>query len=221
MLACVYVVAFVGVLTAGLVFAHTAIHQFSALQAFLALFEVVNLLICIWEIALFSYATKVAKEYRGFREKYGVNGELPRPMILFQDITLDQAISLEFWSTIWSTYALMDPAYQDCTSFGFWIDTGNGITTLIPTVLAAIGMTWDVMPPRVLGLISFVVHYQEFYGTVIYFSQYLYNEKYVGQPLLNKTIVATSNAFWIIAPAIAMWTFYTLIDTNNADIFRT
>jgi hypothetical protein len=61
----------------------------------------------------------------------------------------------------------------------------------------------------------------EFYGTVIYFSQYLYNEKYVGQPLLNKTIVATSNAFWIIAPAIAMWTFYTLIDTNNADIFRT
>jgi hypothetical protein len=59
-------------------------------------------------------------------DRYGVNGELPRPMILFQDITLDQAISLEFWSTIWSTYALMDPAYQDCTSFGFWIDTGNG-----------------------------------------------------------------------------------------------
>lgn len=99
MLACVYVVAFVGGITAGLVAAHTAIHSFSSLQAFLvsgskcrtqvhsvipricssanfdflaglqALFEVVNLMICLWEIALFSYAGKVANEYREFREK--------------------------------------------------------------------------------------------------------------------------------------------------------
>lgn len=47
-------------------------------------------------------------------------------MLLFQDISLSQALSFSFWSTIWSTYALMDPAYQDCTSWGFWIDTGNG-----------------------------------------------------------------------------------------------
>eukprot|EP00035_Acanthoeca_spectabilis_P037362 m.44832 g.44832 ORF g.44832 m.44832 type:complete len:223 (-) comp8575_c0_seq1:4209-4877(-) len=221
MLACVYVVAFVGGITAALVAAHTAIHSFSSLQAFLALFEVVNLMICLWEIALFCYAGKVANEYREFREKWGTKGQLPQPMLLFQDISLSQALSFSFWSTIWSTYALMDPAYQDCTSWGFWIDTGNGFTTLIPTIVTAVGMTWDIMPPRILGLLGFVVHYQEFYGTVIYFCQYLYNERYVDQPTSNKLIVALSNTYWMLAPGIAMWAFYDLIETNSAAVFRT
>jgi hypothetical protein len=32
-------------------------------------FEVVNVMICLWEIALFTYAKEVQREYREFREK--------------------------------------------------------------------------------------------------------------------------------------------------------
>lgn len=35
-----------------------------------ALFEVVNLMICIWEIALFTYAKEIQKDYKILREKY-------------------------------------------------------------------------------------------------------------------------------------------------------
>jgi hypothetical protein len=47
-------------------------------------------------------------------------------MILLQDVTLSDVLSLRFWATIWSTYALLDPSYQDTTTWGFWVDTGNG-----------------------------------------------------------------------------------------------
>eukprot|EP00038_Savillea_parva_P025704 m.49095 g.49095 ORF g.49095 m.49095 type:complete len:224 (+) comp7073_c0_seq1:95-766(+) len=220
MLACVYIAAFVGGITAALVYAHTVIHGLSPLQIFLVLFEVVNLLICIWELALFRYASKISKEYRGFREKWGTHGQLPQPFILFQDVTASQVLSLEFWATIWSTYALMDRSYQDTESWGFWVDSGNGVTTLLPTILTALGMTWDILPPRVFGLVCFVAHYQEFYGTVIYFCQYLYNEKYKDQPTMNRAIVAGANAYWMLAPAVAMWAFYTVIMTGSVSVFR-
>ena len=35
--------------------------------------------------------------------------------------------------------SLLDPSYVSSTSFGFWIDTGNGITTLVPTLLLSYG----------------------------------------------------------------------------------
>ncbi len=46
----------------------------------------------------------------------------------------------------------------------FWIDAGNGHVTLLPSVLFAVGMTWDLVPPRLLGLVSFVYFWQMFYG---------------------------------------------------------
>jgi hypothetical protein len=46
----------------------------------------------------------------------------------------------------------------------FWIDTGNGHVTLLPTILFAMGMTWDVLPARVLGTLGIVYFWQMFYG---------------------------------------------------------
>lgn len=221
MLTCVYIAAFVVTVTGGAVYGHATVHGFSSLQAFLALFEAVNLMIALWEIALFTYARKVSKEYRQLKEKWGSKGQLPQPMILFEDIPASKAFTLEYWASIWSTYALMDPAYQDCTSFGFWIDCGNGITTLIPTALTLVAMTWDIgLSPRFFGLVCFVVHYQEFYGTVLYFGQYVYNKKYTDQPTMNRLIVLFSNVFWMVAPGLAMYASAIIIHTGTLDIFR-
>ena len=81
-------------------------------------------------------------------------------------------------------------------------------------------MTWDVMSPRLFGLVCFVAHYQEFYGTVIYFCAYIYNERYVDQPMANKAIVSSSNLYWMIAPGIAMWAFYRVVEENSLAVFR-
>ena len=40
----------------------------------------------------------------------------------------------------------------------------------------------------------------EFYGTVIYYSSYMYNRRYVDQPFGNKMLVVVSNGLWIIFP---------------------
>lgn len=98
-----------------------------------ALFEVVNVMICIWEIALYKYQSHIQKEVEGFRKKYGTKGKLPSPIILFQDASLAQVLTLKYWATIWSTYALMDDSYADTKSWGFWVDSGNGVTTLFPS----------------------------------------------------------------------------------------
>ena len=54
------------------------------------------------------------------------------------------------------------------TSFGFWIDTGNGVVTMIPTALLSYGATWDVpgVSARALGVVGLVFNYQMLYGTV-------------------------------------------------------
>ena len=39
----------------------------------------------------------------------------------------------------------------------------------------SVGATWDVVSPRVLGVVGFVFNYQMAYGTVLYFSNYLLN----------------------------------------------
>ena len=88
------------------------------------------------------------------------------------------------------------------------------------TAAASVGMTWTVLPARALGVIGMLVHYQELYGTVIYFSTYFYNGRYKRQPLTNKGIVLFSNSLWIALPAVAMVASWELIATDSYDIFR-
>ena len=54
-------------------------------------------------------------------------------------------------------------SYQDQTTFGFFVDVGNGFTTLLPTLLWAVAMTWPVigMPARALGSMGLIKFYQE------------------------------------------------------------
>ena len=71
-------------------------------------------------------------------------------MILFRGISLSEALSLKTWASIWSTYAMIDPSYADTRSFGFWIDTGNGISTLIPTREHLIATHTHTLSPSVI-----------------------------------------------------------------------
>jgi hypothetical protein len=53
---------------------------------------------------------------------------------------------------------------------------------LLPTVAFALGMTWELMPARWLGMLGLISFYQMAYGTVIYFFQYVFNGRYHRSP---------------------------------------
>lgn len=154
-----YVVLFVGVIVGGLEYAHVSLHgSFNMLQLALAVFEAVNFWIALCEISLLLYSSKIQKSFKDIEAKLGI-GRLP-PVFLFDDAPLSRILTFEYWSKMWSQYSTLDPSYSETTSFGFCIDIGNGITTLIPTAIFALGMTWPVLPARWLGMIGLVVHYQ-------------------------------------------------------------
>ena len=138
---------------------------------------------------------------------------LPRPLCLFEDITLAQALSLKHWSIVFAQYASLDPSYVQHTSWSFWIDVGNGFTMLVPTVALSIAVTsWPEVPmiasitPRSVGIVAIVMNYQMFYGTVVYYCNYCYNRYDVGASATSKVVVFAANLVWIVGPLA--WIFY-------------
>lgn len=66
-----------------------------------------------------------------------------------------ELFSALFWSRVWSTYSLYDPSYSNRESFGFFVDVGNGWTTVAPTLLWLWCITVQpatFISPRVLGM---------------------------------------------------------------------
>lgn len=225
MYAFVYAAAFVLALWAPFVYAHVRAYgehlepAAVATHAALCLFNAINVMICLWENALYLHQGAIKAEYAKLKRRHGK--ALPPDGGLFRHVALRDAITLRFWATaIWSTYSLLDPSYSDCTSYGFWIDTGNGVSMPIPTLLLSVGMTWDVVPPRVLGAIALVANWQMLYGTVLYFSSYVHNRRYVGCSTFSVTVVVIANGIWIAFPALAMRVGWSLVESGTVNIVR-
>merc|ERR1712087_470457 len=100
-------------------------------------------------------------------------------------------------SQIWATYALLDPSYADMTTFGFWIDVGNGHFFLLPSLALNVAMTFDAgLPPRVVGIVGIVFNYVMMHGTFLYFASYLLNRRYQGCSRAAQCVVAFANGLW-------------------------
>jgi hypothetical protein len=179
----------------------------------LTLFTSINIVICVWEWSLFFNQAIVQREHKRLRKLQKKQGiDLPRPFCLFEKITVKQAISLKHWSIIWATYALLDPSYVEEQSFGFWVDTGNGITTVIPTIVLHIGSVRDLgVSPLVYGLIGFVFNYQMMYGTVLYFSNYTYHRYWEKASTMSRIVVFVSNMIWIVFPLWWMFVCFGIV----------
>ena len=84
-------------------------------------------------------------------------------------------VTHEHLSSLSHIASFFDASYADPKSYGFWIDSGNGFSTLLPGLLFAVGLTYDVLDARLLGVVGILQFYQEFYGTVLYFWSFCYN----------------------------------------------
>ena len=217
-----YVVAYHATFIAALVSWHYQTHggTISPTHIALATFLVINVWICVCEIALLCYPATIQRQGAAFVAEHGV-GVLP-PVFLFQRVTLSEVLSVRYWAIMWSTYAQLDPAYVDTTSFGYCVDVGNGVSTLLPSILFAVGMTAQaaLFPPRVLGMLGLIPFYQMMYGTVVYFFQYLFNKKYqLSSRAMFYGVVLTANGIWIAFPLLGMWASARLILEDSFAVF--
>lgn len=217
-----YVVVYHAAAAGALVAWHRSRHAvLSPVHALLAVFCVINAWICVCEIALLVHWATIQRQYAAFAAKFG-RGVLPSPIFLLERVALADVLSLKYWAVMWSTYSTLDPSYVDTGTFGFCVDVGNGVTTLVPTVLFALGMTAgaDLAPARWLGMLGLVKFYQELYGTCVYFFQYVFNRRYAGSPARHVYgVVVPANAIWIAFPALGMWASARLILDGSFAVF--
>jgi hypothetical protein len=77
-------------------------------------------------------------------------------------------------------------------------------------------MTFPILPPQVLGIVGLLLFYQKFYGTCLYFFQYLYNQRYKDRPLGGLIgVVGGTNGLWLVFPALGLYVSVRLILDSN------
>jgi hypothetical protein len=190
-------------------------------QIGLAFFLVVNVLIAWWEIALFVRQDQIRNEYDAIREPYRGREMAAVVQVFTRPIPLLSVFSFREWTRIWSTYSLFDPGYSDRRSFGYNIDVGNGFTTLVPAILFAFGMTFDLVPPRVLGIVGIIIFWQMFYGTAVYFFQFFNNDRHKGHSVRDVLLfVGVSNLSWLVFPLWGLCTSAQLILQGSYAVLR-
>lgn len=181
---------------------HQRVHGvYNATHIGLAFFLVINVLISWWEIALFVCQDQIHSEYEAIKEPYRGH-ELKRVGEVFaRPIPLLRVLSLREWTVIWSSYSLFDPGYSDRRSFGYNVDVGNGFTTIIPAIIFTFGMTFELLPARVLGIVGIIMFWEMFYGTAVYFFQFFNNGRHRGHSVRDLLLfVGITNLMWLVFP---------------------
>jgi hypothetical protein len=216
------IVAFVVGLTALHVGLHHAAHGVvNATQAALAFFLVVNLLVNLWEFVLHGQADRIRREWEEMQLPYK-GREAERAAEYFgSSVPLSQILAPRTWAGVWSSYALYDRGYADRRSYGWNIDVGNAWSTLLPALVFAWGMTYELVSARTLGMLGIAVFWQMFYGTAVYFFQFFNNKNHVGHSRASiAVVVGATNGLWFVFPLWGLWLCSQLIESNSYAIFR-
>jgi hypothetical protein len=193
---------------------------FNPHQMALAFFAWLNVIIALWEICLFLRIDLIEEQHRRFVAEYR-GRELERARDFFATpVPLRRLFSPALWAELWSTYSIFDDSYADRKSFGFFVDIGNGFSTLIPSLIFLYGMTFELVSARTLGIVGLLLFYQTWYGTIVYFSSFLLNKRYRGHTAMNLALfVGMSNGLWLTFPVWGMYVAVVLIKSDAYAIF--
>jgi len=189
------------------------VDQFNPLVLSLIFFNGLNILIALCEIALGRHIDLIKSDYEGLRKKYRGTEWDACVAFLTMPLTPAQVFDMRSWSKMWSTYALYDPSYQNSEAFGFFIDVGNGWSTIPTSLLALVALVRPdgtalegYASPLVVGCVGIASYWQIMYGTFIYFLSFIWNRRYQGfRPAEIWTFVVVSNGTWIIFPFVGIY----------------
>lgn len=203
-------------------------------------FNNLNVLIALCEIALGNNIEFIRNDYQNLIKEYR-NQKTGKPIMaeyLAGFAYLNTPLCLkdiydggQKWSRMWSTYSLWDPSYSNPESFGFFIDVGNGWSTILPCWLwnFAILLPHQFTPnnddsPTVVVLLGFIgacSYWQVLYGTIIYFLSFCWNKRYKNKPLAEVLgFVGFANGIWFFFPIACLWASYKLLlDRDPKSLF--
>jgi hypothetical protein len=202
-------------------------------------FNNLNILIALCEMALGRQIAYIKRNYRHLKAKYGPNPVDAAFAYFFTPLSLRELSFLDSkkWATMWSTYSLWDPSYQNDESFGFFIDVGNGYSTILPCLLWNVaicfprlfdddvagpsddGSPWTssmVMSPTLLGFVGAATYWQVLYGTLVYMLSFVWNRRHENRPKMEVVgFVGFANGIWIVFPMLALIASYRILLTND------
>ncbi len=196
---------------------HHQVHGvFNVHEAVLAFFLWLNAIIALWEICLFLRIELIEEQHARFVKEYK-GRELDRVIDFFQTkVPVAKVISPSVWAELWSSYSVFDPSYADRKSFGFFVDIGNGFSTLVPALVFLFGMTYEPISARALGIVGLLLFYQMWYGTIVYLTSYVMNRRYRGHSVFNVALfVGLSNGLWFAFPLWGMGVAITLVYSDS------
>lgn len=115
---------------------------------------------------------------------------------------------------------MFDGSYADRKTFGFAIDIGNGMSTLIPCLILHFAFTYQVFPAQIIGIIALLFFYQVTYGTLLYWVSFLLNKRH---KLIsfneNMLYIVGTNVPWVIFGLIGIYASIMMIIDNNYLVF--
>lgn len=201
--------------------AHYSLHGvLNTTYIIVAFFLVLNLLICFWELCLFFCIDHIKSRFDKHKEEFSDNKSEAVMNFMNSKVTLKNVASMKFWSETWSTYALFDGSYADKRTYGFAIDIGNGMSTLIPSLIVHVGISVQFLPANILGIIALLLFYQMTYGTVLYWISFIVNKRY---RLItfneNMMYIVGTNAPWFIFGVVGIYSSIRMILDNNFSVF--
>jgi len=202
----------------------------------LLFFNNLNMFIAGCEIVLGTHIRRIQSDYQKFKTQYDKKEIQAAFNFLFLPVPLHQLFNgAVIWSRMWSTYSLYDPSYQNPESFGFFIDVGNGWSTIPPCILVNLAMTTSLSfnnnsnndnhsnmwnHPLLVGCIGLASYWQILYGTIIYFLSYFYNQRYKGKTWQEVVgFVGVSNGIWFFFPIVGIYACVCILDTKDYSVF--
>jgi hypothetical protein len=183
-------------------------------------FNNLNILIAICELILGFRIMLIKKDFKKLKEQY--KGREKDGALAFLFLPLPNVFDSAKWSKMWSTYSLYDPSYQNHESFGFFIDFGNGMSTIPPCLLWNYAMAYpERVSPVLVGCVGIASYWQVLYGTIIYLFSYCFNRRYVGRPMVEVlSFVGFSNSLWFFFPIIGIYASVCILRDGNFSVFR-
>mmetsp|Transcript_14505 Transcript_14505/g.20463 ORF Transcript_14505/g.20463 Transcript_14505/m.20463 type:complete len:236 (-) Transcript_14505:46-753(-) len=184
-------------------------------------FNNLNILIALCEIGLGLHIKFIQDDYKKLKSKYR-GKELEAVLAyLLMPLSLSQLFEAKKWVKMWSTYALYDPSYQNNESFGFFIDYGNGMSTIPPCLLWNFAIIYpEQCSPLLVGTVGLCSYWQVLYGTVIYLLSYIFNRRYVGRsPMEILGFVGFTNSLWFFFPVAALYAAVIMLRDGDLSVF--
>ncbi|KAJ4458065.1 hypothetical protein PAPYR_6334 [Paratrimastix pyriformis] len=183
------------------------------------LFLCINIFVCYLEALLLIRGKQIQDDYRLLSDSKGHElGCIGTQFV--KEISFGEFFLPQNWTRLWAAYSTIDGSYIEPTSFGYWADSGNGLSTIVPSVLLLINVTFPpFLSARLMGVIALASSWQMLYGCIIYLLAYFVRRRYTGPSHAVHSFVVTLNGIWIVFPAWIIRCCWMMIQSNSYGVF--